>query len=201
VPNAFGSKRVASAAKLRRIACRAFTATAICCRAARPKKSQSVGIAGQSEVGTRLALDASDKTGMAMALNLDQLFASHLQALQIGNRRMELLAANIANADTPGYLARDIDFQAVMRGAAESGVDGNLAMRATTQGHINNQGGGSALAPALYRTSVQPSLDGNTVDTERESAAVAEAAIRYEAALMFFNSKVSGLRTAITGDR
>jgi flagellar basal-body rod protein FlgB len=54
-------------------------------------------------------------------------------------------------------------------------------------------------AEALYRTSVQPSLDGNTVDTERESAAVAETAVRYEAALMFFNSKIRGLRTAITG--
>ncbi len=136
-----------------------------------------------------------------MALNLDQLFATHLQALQVGNRRMELLAANIANADTPGYLARDIDFRAAMRSAAGQGLEGAMAMQATQQGHVRGQDSGASFAPALYRTSVQPSLDGNTVDTERESAAVAEAAIRYEAALMFFNSKVSGLRTAITGDR
>jgi flagellar basal-body rod protein FlgB len=136
-----------------------------------------------------------------MALNLDQLFASHLQALQVGNRRMELLAANIANADTPGYLARDIDFRAAMQAAAGSGVQDTVALTATQPGHVGGSSSELPFAPALYRTSIQPSLDGNTVDTERESAAVAEAAIRYEAALMFFSSKISGLRTAITGDR
>ncbi|MGD2167575.1 MAG: flagellar basal body rod protein FlgB [Gammaproteobacteria bacterium] len=136
-----------------------------------------------------------------MALNLDQLFAGHLHALQLGNRRMELLAANIANADTPGYLARDIDFRAAMSDAAQPQRAAPVRLQATQPGHVNDSGTGPAFAPALYRTSIQPSLDGNTVDTERESAAVAEAAIRYEAALMFFNSKISGLRTAITGDR
>ena len=136
-----------------------------------------------------------------MSLNLDQLFAGHLHALQIGNRRMELLAANIANADTPGYLARDVDFRAAMANAGSNGIDGGVQLDATRHGHIRAADGAPAYAPALYRTAVQPSLDGNTVDTERESAAVAEAAIRYEAALMFFNSRISGLRTAITGDR
>ena len=136
-----------------------------------------------------------------MALNLDQLFASHLHALQIGNRRMELLAANIANADTPGYLARDVDFRAAMQAAAEAGSTPGFEFSATHPRHIRSASHELSFAPALYRTSVQPSLDGNTVDTERESAAVAEAAVRYEAALMFFNSRISGLRTAITGDR
>lgn len=136
-----------------------------------------------------------------MPLNLDQLFASHLHALQVGNKRIELLAANVANADTPGYLARDIDFRAAMEDATGAGISSSVQMRGTRQDHISGAAGELPFAPALYRTSVQPSLDGNTVDTERESAAVAEAAIRYEAALMFFNSKISGLRTAITGDR
>lgn len=136
-----------------------------------------------------------------MPLNLDQLFASHLHALQIGNRRIELLAANIANADTPGYLARDIDFRSAMQNAADAGAGHSVQLRATQAGHMNTSDRGLEFAPARYRTAVQPSLDGNTVDTERESAAIAEAAIRYEAALMFFNSKISGLRTAITGDR
>lgn len=142
-----------------------------------------------------------ESNGIDMALNLDQLFAGNLHALQIGNRRMELLAANIANADTPGYLSRDIDFRAAMSAAAQSEPGGSIQLNATQSGHIGASGTDLAYAPALYRTSIQPSLDGNTVDTERESAAVAEAAIRYEAALMFFNSKISGLRTAITGDR
>lgn len=134
-----------------------------------------------------------------MALNLDQLFAGHMHALQTGNRRMEVLAANVANADTPGYLARDIDFRAALKAAA--GESGSVTLAATRTGHMRDRAGSGANAQLLYRTSVQPSLDGNTVDTERESAAVAEAAIRYEAALMFLNSKISGLRTAISGDR
>lgn len=131
-----------------------------------------------------------------MNLNLDQVFAPHLRALQVGNQRMELLAANIANAQTPGFLARDIDFRSAMSEAATEAPAGQL--RRTTAGHIAASVS-TGPAEALYRTSVQPSLDGNTVDTERESAAVAETAVRYEAALMFFNSKIRGLRTAITG--
>jgi flagellar basal-body rod protein FlgB len=133
-----------------------------------------------------------------MNFNLDQVFAPHLRALQVGNQRMELLAANIANAETPGFLARDVDFRAAMSDASADQVSGQL--RRTTAGHIAASEN-SGPAEALYRTAVQPSLDGNTVDTERESAAVAETAVRYEAALMFFNSKIRGLRTAITGGR
>ncbi len=134
-----------------------------------------------------------------MAPNLDQVFAPHLRALQIGNQRMELLAANIANADTPGFLARDLDFRDAMQLAQGSGdMGGGLGVKSTHKNHLATQMDGGR-AEALYRTSVQPSLDGNTVDTERESAAVAETAVRYEAALMFFNSKIRGLRTAITG--
>lgn len=131
-----------------------------------------------------------------MNVNLDQVFAPHLRALQVGNQRMELLAANVANAQTPGFLARDIDFRAAMTAAADDASGGEL--RRTTAGHMRSDET-SGPAEVLYRTSIQPSLDGNTVDTERESAAVAETAVRYEAALMFFNSKIRGLRTAITG--
>ena len=136
-----------------------------------------------------------------MAISLDQYFAGQLNALQTGNRRMELLAANIANADTPGYLARDIDFRAALQQADDGSRVAPVRLEATQSGHLRGSASDVAGAPALYRTSVQPSLDGNTVDTERESAAVAEAAVRYEAALMFLNSRISGLRTAITGNR
>jgi flagellar basal-body rod protein FlgB len=131
-----------------------------------------------------------------MNVNLDQVFAPHLRALQVGNQRMELLAANVANAQTPGFLARDIDFRAAMTAAADDASGGEL--RRTSAAHLRSDEQ-TGPAEVLYRTSVQPSLDGNTVDTERESAAVAETAVRYEAALMFFNSKIRGLRTAITG--
>ena len=129
-----------------------------------------------------------------MRFDLDQVFAAHARALQIGNQRMELLSANLANADTPGFLARDVDFRAAMQAAEGSAFE----LEATRPGHIRI-GGDNRPADVLYRTAIQPSLDGNTVDTERESAAVAETAVRYEAALMFINSKIQGLRLAITG--
>lgn len=131
-----------------------------------------------------------------MRFSVDEIFAPHMRALQVGNQRLEVLAANMANADTPGYLARDIDFRAAMQSEAES----SLTMRTTSQRHIAGAGLSGGPAEVLYRTALQPSLDGNTVDSDRESAAVAETAVRYEAALMFFNRKVSGLRTAIKGE-
>jgi flagellar basal-body rod protein FlgB len=129
-----------------------------------------------------------------MRFDLDQTFATHARALQIGNQRMELLSANIANSDTPGFLARDIDFRAAMQAVEGSAFE----LETTRPSHIH-VGGNTGPAEVLYRTSIQPTLDGNTVDTERESAAVAETAARYEATLMFINSKIQGLRLAITG--
>jgi flagellar basal-body rod protein FlgB len=131
-----------------------------------------------------------------MQFSLDAIFSTHTRALQVGNQRMEVLAANMANADTPGYLARDIDFRAAMQSEAES----SLTLRRTSDRHLPLGGLDGGPAEVLYRTALQPSLDGNTVDSDRESAAVAETAVRYEAALMFFNSKVRGLRTAIRGE-
>ena len=68
-----------------------------------------------------------------MRFDLDQVFGMHARALQVGNQRMEVLSANIANADTPGFLARDIDFRAAMQ-AAES--ESAFALQATRPGHI-----------------------------------------------------------------
>ena len=131
-----------------------------------------------------------------MSFDLDKAFAPHLRALQIGNQRMEVLAANMANADTPGYLARDIDFRAAMQAQAPSAV----RLATTAAGHIGLAGMDNGPAEVLYRTALQPSLDGNTVDADRESAAIAETSVRYEATLMFLNSRIRGLRTAITGE-
>ena len=133
-----------------------------------------------------------------MRFDLDQALAIHARALHVGNQRMEVLAANIANADTPGYLARDLDFRSVMRATGADQADPSRLAR-THAAHLTVTGGQADVAEVLYRTAVQPSLDGNTVDTDRESAAVAETAVRYEATLMFLNSKIRGLRLAITG--
>jgi flagellar basal-body rod protein FlgB len=115
-----------------------------------------------------------------MALNLDSYLGVHAQALTLEAQRTELLAANLANADTPNYKARDIDFKAAL--AAASGAE------ATT-----------AASNVKYRVPMAPSLDGNTVDTQLEQAAFAENSVRYQATLTFLNARLKELMTAIVG--
>jgi flagellar basal-body rod protein FlgB len=136
-----------------------------------------------------------------MPLNLDQYVSVHATALDVRARRGELIANNLANADTPGYQARDIDFrQAMARAAGEKPTSG-VHLSTTNAGHI----GGSTSADAAtnpdlkYRTPLAPALDGNTVDAQVEQAAFAENAVRYQATLTFLNSKFRGLLTAILG--
>ena len=123
------------------------------------------------------------------------LFGIHTQALALWQRRAEVLSANLANADTPNYQARDIDFRAAL-GAADAG--GSLPLAAPTQGQIDSTSANSAQA-LKYRVPMQPSLDGNTVDAETEQAAFAENSVRYQASLTFINAQIRQLRTAITG--
>lgn len=118
------------------------------------------------------------------------------QVMALRARRMELLASNIANADTPGYKARDIDFAAAMRRAG--GQARAPGLRLTHPGHL----GASARvgeAPILYRIPLQPSMDGNTVESHREHAAFMDNAVRYQASLNFLDGRIRGLRTAIRG--
>ena len=135
-----------------------------------------------------------------MPLNLDQYVGVHATALDVRARRGELIAKNLANADTPGYQARDIDFRQAMARAAGDNTVGTT-MTTTRPGHI----GGTATADAAsspdlkYRTPLAPALDGNTVDAQIEQAAFAENAVRYQATLTFLNSKFRGLLTAILG--
>jgi flagellar basal-body rod protein FlgB len=135
-----------------------------------------------------------------MALNIGEQFNLHERALTLANQRLEVLADNVANADTPNYKARDIDFKAAMQSAAGQG--GGVALRATSPRHIAPAGhGGPNLATPEFRKADQPSLDGNTVDSQKENAAIAETAVRYQATLTFLNSRIRGLRDAITGGR
>jgi flagellar basal-body rod protein FlgB len=118
---------------------------------------------------------------------IDPLLGIHPQALQIQRRRMELLAANLANADTPGYQARDLDFNAAL----------DQAMNAAAQGTSGAEGADAALR---YRVALQPSTDGNTVDVQVEQAQFTDAALHYQASLSFLDGKLKSLLTAITGE-
>ncbi len=134
-----------------------------------------------------------------MANLIDQAFGSHATALQLRAERSQLLAANLANADTPGFKARDIDFKQAL--ASAQGEAGPLV---TTQAkHVGGINAGVDAAQgtrALYRTPLQPSLDGNTVDVATEQAAFGENSNRYLASLTFLNGRIRGLMTALRGE-
>jgi flagellar basal-body rod protein FlgB len=129
-------------------------------------------------------------------MNFDDVFGIHPQALMLRARRAEVIAGNLANADTPGYKARDFDFHKVLKQELQS----STRLRTTDQHHIQADAGLVPPAQMLYRTPMQPSLDGNTVDTEQEHTAFSANAIEYQASLGFLNGKISGLRKAIRGD-
>jgi flagellar basal-body rod protein FlgB len=133
-----------------------------------------------------------------MPIGLDKYLGVHAQALNLRSQRTELLAANLANADTPGYKARDIDFKSAM--AQASGSTSGVQLHTTSAGHIGPKSLSGSAAPELkYRTPLAPSLDGNTVDAQLEQSAFAENTVRYQATLSFLSSKFRGLMTAITG--
>jgi flagellar basal-body rod protein FlgB len=112
---------------------------------------------------------------------IDQDLGFVQKALNARALRQEVLASNLANADTPNYKAREVDFSAALSGA-KSGLGGGLTLSLTDPGHMAGTGGGSALGNGLikYRSAVQPSLDGNTVDKDVERAAFTENSLHYQ---------------------
>jgi flagellar basal-body rod protein FlgB len=132
---------------------------------------------------------------VAMTSKIDQAFGLSATALQLFGRRAEVIAANLANADTPGYKARDIDFKAVLQGV----MNEDLTMRRTAEGHIDTGTGG--LDPQLlYRVPMQPSADGNTVDAQLEQAQFAQNAVRHQASYTFLDATIKNLLSAIKGE-
>ncbi len=119
------------------------------------------------------------------------------KALTLRADRQRILASNIANVDTPGYVARDFDFGAVLREATENG---GKSSQTTDPNHIGVSSTLSDSATTLgYARASQPSIDGNSVDLDRERAAFADNSIRYEATLRFINGQVKTMLAAIQG--
>jgi len=124
----------------------------------------------------------------------------HADALPLREQRMQLIASNLSNVDTPGYKAKDLDFNAALKaaGAAREGLSSD-GMATTREGHLAS-GEIAGLNPfQITRQADQPSLDGNTVDPDAERAAYGRAALEYRASLSFLESKVKNMLTAITG--
>lgn len=129
------------------------------------------------------------------------------QALVLRAERQQLIASNIANADTPGYVARDMNFAQALRdaqggGAAQSGSAGGLtaASAGAQPGHIPLSAPASrSTSTLLYAASSQNNLDRNTVDMDRERASFADNTVKYEATLRFLGANVRTTLSAITG--
>ena len=117
------------------------------------------------------------------------------QALVLRAERQRLIASNIANADTPGYVARDMDFARALREATGQGAA--VAPSTTQAGHVQVAGGARAEPNLLYTRPAQSNLDGNSVDMDRERAAFADNTVKYEATLRFINGSVRTMLDAM----
>ena len=115
------------------------------------------------------------------------------QALTLRSERQRLLASNIANADTPGFQAKDMDFARALREASSETAQPG-ALRTTQSGHMAPPAGARSESQKLYATAAQTSLDSNTVDMDRERANFADNSVKYEATLRFISGSV---RTAL----
>lgn len=134
-----------------------------------------------------------------MSLSFDRALGLHEKALAFRADRAAVLANNIANADTPNYQARDLDFASVLE-AQQSGADQPFQATRTHTRHLQVEGFIDQAAGLRYRTPHQPSIDGNTVEVQAEQARYAENAIDFQASFTFLNSKFKGLMTALRGD-
>ncbi len=133
-----------------------------------------------------------------MPLDLDTYLGIQPEALNLQSRRMQVIADNLANVDTPNYKARDIDFQAALA-AATGSADAPVTLETTSPNDIGAGGAAGGSTSLKYRVPLAPSLDGNTVNSELEQAAFAESSVRYQATLTFLSTSLRNLMTAITG--
>ena len=132
-----------------------------------------------------------------MAINFDTAFGIHESAISMKAKRAEVLANNLANADTPNFKARDIDFQTALKNQQSKS---NSSLDKTHFRHIDSKMGNEI--PGLsYRIPLQPDTgDGNTVEAQVEQTKFAENAMQYQASLTFLNGRIKGLMSAIKGE-
>jgi len=134
-----------------------------------------------------------------VAINFDNALGVHPLALKTRVERASILANNLANAETPGYKARDIDFKQVFEQTQPKGLQG-LDMVVTSAKHTP---GGAQIVnndETLYRTPQQPSIDGNTVEEQVEHAEYMENALAFESSFLFLKGRFSGLLSALRGE-
>ncbi len=128
---------------------------------------------------------------------LDEYLRFHETALSVRGQRQQLLASNIANADTPNYKARDIDFGKAMSAALDKGAAVS-SLKKSDASHLDVKGTVAGVVPG-YRQESQGNVDGNTVNIDEERNAFTENALRYEASLTMINMQIKGILAAIQG--
>lgn len=131
-----------------------------------------------------------------MAISFDTAFAGHDKFLKFRSDRSAVLANNIANADTPNFKARDISFSSAMSKAQSDA----LRMRSTNSKHFELKSNSIQEDEDLFfRVASQPSLDGNTVDLQREQAEFAQNSLQFDTSFMFLDRKISSMKKALNG--
>ena len=130
-----------------------------------------------------------------MPINLDKAFGIHDDALKIYEKRTQLIASNLANADTPGYKARDLSFEQLLG----QQMNQTLTLKVDNEKHIPAPGDVLS-SQTMYRVPSQSAADGNTVETQQEKAEFAENNVRYQATLMILNKTITGMKNAFRGE-
>lgn len=133
-----------------------------------------------------------------MPISFERAFSIHDDAMIMRAKRSSILASNIANADTPNYKARDVDFNALLK-RVDRQQSVNLKLTGTNARHIQH----STSSPGFelkYRNPLHPSLDGNTVDSHIEQSKFAENALRYQVSFTLLNGKIQSLMNALKGE-
>lgn len=133
-----------------------------------------------------------------MRFGFDKILGIHDDALRVHTQRIQELATNLANVDTPNYKARDIDFASVLRESQKE--HSPTILRSTNSAHFSMAGDGKGQIPVKYRTPSQPSLDGNTVDGHMERAEFSQEAIRFQATLRFLSGRFTSITNALKGE-
>lgn len=136
------------------------------------------------------------KAKESIMINFNKILGVHESALLLRAKRSEVLAGNIANADTPNYLARDLDFKEILKKQSVS----NVSLQASHKNHIALDAGIATEGMLKYRWPLQNSADGNTVDTQKEVAKFTENSMRFQASFHFLNNKFLGIKKALKGE-
>ena len=132
-----------------------------------------------------------------MAISIDKAFGIHENAMHLQTRRAQLLSQNLANSDTPGYKAKDIDFKTALKSVANGNL--NTPLNATQASHIQPKGFFMGVE-SMYRQPTQASLDGNTVEPHVEMGEFTENSMRYLMTLRIMSGKISSMLSAIRGE-